>query len=100
MERRIREEARHLRDGTTMEEDGPGSKKGAEGAAAAGRRLLELDALAFQQGGHLMSNKRCELPAGSYRTCVAEPNSEANRHRTDTEPTPNRRSRLNGKRLS
>jgi pre-mRNA-splicing helicase BRR2 len=38
------------------------------GAAAAGRRVLELEALAFQQGSHLMSNKRCELPAGSYRT--------------------------------
>lgn len=38
------------------------------GAAAAGRRLLELDNLVFQQGSHLMSNRRCELPTGSYRT--------------------------------
>mgnify|MGYP003313260518 CR=1 FL=1 len=36
--------------------------------AAAGRKMLELDALAFAQGSHFMSNKRCELPAGSYRS--------------------------------
>ena len=38
------------------------------GAAAAGRKVLELDALAFAQGSHFMSNKRCELPPGSYRS--------------------------------
>lgn len=29
--------------------------------------LLDLDSLAFSQGGHLMANKRCQLPDGSYR---------------------------------
>ena len=38
------------------------------GAVAAGRKLLELDALAFAAGSHFMSNKRCELPPGSYRS--------------------------------
>ncbi|KAJ1551678.1 DEIH-box ATPase, partial [Nowakowskiella sp. JEL0078] len=28
---------------------------------------LDLEAMAFTQGGHLMSNKKCNLPAGSYK---------------------------------
>ena len=39
-----------------------------EGAKArVGRNLVDLDALAFQTGGHLMANKRCQLPSGSFR---------------------------------
>jgi hypothetical protein len=30
-------------------------------------QLLDLDALAFKDGSHLMANKRCELPPGSWR---------------------------------
>ena len=29
--------------------------------------LLDLEDLAFTQGSHLMANKRCQLPEGSYR---------------------------------
>lgn len=60
-EQKIREEARKLR-GEVAEMRTQG------GAAAAGRQLLELDALAFVQGSHFMSNKRCELPPGSFRS--------------------------------
>jgi pre-mRNA-splicing helicase BRR2 len=28
---------------------------------------LDLDSLAFHEGGHLMSNKKCDLPEGSWR---------------------------------
>ncbi len=28
---------------------------------------MDLDAVAFHDGAHLMANKRCELPAGSWR---------------------------------
>ncbi len=28
---------------------------------------MDLDAIAFAEGSHLMANKRCELPAGSWR---------------------------------
>ncbi|KAK6148524.1 hypothetical protein DH2020_019436 [Rehmannia glutinosa] len=31
------------------------------------RQLLDLDSLAFHQGGLFMANKKCELPVGSYR---------------------------------
>jgi pre-mRNA-splicing helicase BRR2 len=31
------------------------------------RKLLDLDDLAFAQGGHLMSNKKCKLPDGSFK---------------------------------
>lgn len=30
-------------------------------------RVIDLDALAFTEGSHLMANKRCELPPGSWR---------------------------------
>ncbi|CAD6191493.1 unnamed protein product [Caenorhabditis auriculariae] len=39
----------------------------AAGQWLAGRKVLDLGDLAFAQGSHLMSNKRCELPEGSYR---------------------------------
>lgn len=31
-------------------------------------KLLDLDAMAFNQGSHLMTNKKCELPKGSFKT--------------------------------
>lgn len=31
------------------------------------RATLDLEALAFAQGGHLMSNKKCRLPEGSFK---------------------------------
>lgn len=64
MESKIRQEARRLRGEVAADVLDAGS--GA--AAASGRKLLELDALAFAQGSHFMSNKRCELPPGSYRS--------------------------------
>lgn len=46
-------------------------KAGADALAAGNwahsRKVLDLDDLAFAQGSHLMSNKRCELPKGSNR---------------------------------
>ncbi len=45
---------------------GAGGEAGA--GAAAGRRTLDFESLAFAQGGHLMANKKCDLPKGSYRT--------------------------------
>lgn len=78
-EDKIREEARRLRAGEAEAGGGGGAvdDDGAPAAApdrpglvgaAAGRRLLELDALSFQAGRRLMANKRCELPPGSYRS--------------------------------
>lgn len=31
------------------------------------RKVLDLDDLIFSQGSHFMSNKRCQLPDGSFR---------------------------------
>jgi len=31
------------------------------------RKVLDLDDLIFAQGSHFMSNKRCQLPDGSFR---------------------------------
>lgn len=62
VERSIREEARRLRQG------GAAGARGAEAvAAAAGRRVVDMEALTFNAGSHLMSNKSCTLPSGSYR---------------------------------
>ena len=44
----------------------PGQPGG--GIVRHGHAVLDLDALAFEQGGHLMSNKKCSLPPGSFRT--------------------------------
>ena len=62
-EQKIREEARKLRG-----EVAEARAQDTGVAVAAGRQLLELDALAFAQGSHFMSNKRCELPPGSFRS--------------------------------
>ncbi|KAL8506512.1 hypothetical protein ACS0TY_017413 [Phlomoides rotata] len=69
LEKSIREEARRLKD------DGDGGRDRRElvdrdgdgGWLKGQRQLLDLDSLAFQQGGLLMANKKCELPNGSYR---------------------------------
>lgn len=39
----------------------------AQGKAVTAERTLDLDSLQFRQGGHLMTNKRCELPEKSWR---------------------------------
>ena len=31
------------------------------------KQLLKLEELVFNEGGHLMANKRCNLPDGSFR---------------------------------
>ncbi|CAJ0749211.1 10358_t:CDS:2 [Entrophospora sp. SA101] len=31
------------------------------------KAIIDLDSLAFTQGGHLMSNKKCKLPDGSFK---------------------------------
>ena len=38
------------------------------GRARVGSTIVDLDALSFEQGGHLMSNKKCTLLPGSFRT--------------------------------
>eukprot|EP00850_Spirogloea_muscicola_P007775 SM000040S14787 [mRNA] locus=s40:365737:377479:+ [translate_table: standard] len=88
MERNIREEARKLRDGSSVkaeggEEDVDAGRRALEREGAAAdegwqtgqRQLLDLDALSFDQASHSYTPcsalrdemMRCELPAGSYR---------------------------------
>ncbi|KAI8053078.1 Sec63 Brl domain-containing protein [Syncephalis plumigaleata] len=43
----------------------PSEAPKAEGTAP--QRQLDLESLTFQQGGHLMSNKQCKLPEGSFK---------------------------------
>ncbi len=56
VERSIREEARRLRQGQG------GGEAGGAGAAAAGRKNVDLESLAFVQGAHFNSSKQCTLP--------------------------------------
>ena len=66
IERSIRKEARSLA--------GARGKKGGkeddsyEGEGKAPKQLLDLESIEFAAGGHLMSNKQCKLPKGSFRT--------------------------------
>nr|WCZ58665.1 U5 small nuclear ribonucleoprotein 200 kDa [Seculamonas ecuadoriensis] len=36
--------------------------------AAKSKHVLDLEALSFEAAGHFMSNRKCKLPEGSYRT--------------------------------
>ena len=38
-----------------------------EAEEASNKQVLNLEELAFSQGSHLMANKRCQLPDGSFR---------------------------------
>uniref|UniRef100_A0A182TAI4 U5 small nuclear ribonucleoprotein 200 kDa helicase n=1 Tax=Anopheles maculatus TaxID=74869 RepID=A0A182TAI4_9DIPT len=63
---------RALEDGSAMDylegNQGGGERTGPSGGQIIGNRsVLELDELAFTQGSHLMANKRCQLPDGSFR---------------------------------
>ncbi|KAL2915246.1 Pre-mRNA-splicing helicase BRR2 [Polyrhizophydium stewartii] len=44
-----------------------GTRAHPEASAAPRGTVIDLEALAFDQGGHLMSNKRCKLPEGSFK---------------------------------
>ncbi|XP_068647248.1 DExH-box ATP-dependent RNA helicase DExH12-like [Aristolochia californica] len=72
LERSIREEARRLKDesgsGDGERERRVVEREGENGWLKGQRQLLDLDNIAFHQGGLLMANKKCELPPGSYRT--------------------------------
>jgi pre-mRNA-splicing helicase BRR2 len=39
----------------------------APGSTVQPQKLLDLESMAFAQGGHLMSNKKCKLPEGSFK---------------------------------
>lgn len=43
------------------------SSESADGQIAGHRKTLDLDELVFHDGSHFMSNKRCQLPDGSFR---------------------------------
>ncbi|KAJ4702368.1 DExH-box ATP-dependent RNA helicase [Melia azedarach] len=70
LEKSIREEARRLKDESAA--DGDRDRRGlvdrdADGGWLGQRQLLDLDSLAFEQGGLFMANKKCDLPNGSSR---------------------------------
>lgn len=72
LEKSIREEARRLKDDRGSG-DGDRDRRVIDREMENGwlkgqRQLLDLDNIAFHQGGLLMANKKCELPPGSYRT--------------------------------
>jgi pre-mRNA-splicing helicase BRR2 len=39
----------------------------APGSTVLPKRTVDLEGMAFSQGGHLMSNKKCKLPEGSFK---------------------------------
>lgn len=70
LEKSIREEARRLKDESAADADR--DRRGlvdrdADGGWLGQRQLLDLDSLAFEQGGLFMANKKCDLPNGSSR---------------------------------
>ncbi|KAL8109951.1 DExH-box ATP-dependent RNA helicase DExH12-like [Apium graveolens] len=71
LEKSIREEARRLKDESGGDGDrgrrGVSDRDADNGWLNGQRQLLDLESLAFNQGGLLMANRKCELPLGSYR---------------------------------
>nr|CAB3465383.1 unnamed protein product [Digitaria exilis] len=72
MEKSIRDEAKRLLNNDDAGADGARDCRAADRDTESGwlkgqRQLLDLDSLAFQQGGLFMVNNRCELPLGSFR---------------------------------
>mmetsp|Transcript_35927 Transcript_35927/g.58074 ORF Transcript_35927/g.58074 Transcript_35927/m.58074 type:complete len:2158 (+) Transcript_35927:72-6545(+) len=69
----MRKETRNL-NRMGHEKDAPaGEKEGGLGGSTetetvkASKTTIDLESLAFTQGGHFMANKKCELPSGSFR---------------------------------
>ena len=52
-----------------------GSADTVGGGAVAGRKAVDFENLAFAQGNHLMTNKKCDLPQKSYRAAHKASNS-------------------------
>ncbi|KAK3020100.1 hypothetical protein RJ639_003724 [Escallonia herrerae] len=75
LEKSIREEARRLKDGETGgdgdrdrgDRRGFADREADNGWLKGQRQLIDLENIAFQQGGLFMANKKCELPLGSYK---------------------------------
>ncbi|KAK4751540.1 hypothetical protein SAY87_005022 [Trapa incisa] len=71
LEKSIREEARRLKDESTGDGDrgrrGLVDRDNESGWVKGQRQLLDLDSLAFEQGGLLMANKKTDLPERSFR---------------------------------
>ncbi|CAJ1958047.1 unnamed protein product [Sphenostylis stenocarpa] len=75
LEKSIREEARRLKDDTGGDGDkerdrgrrGLADRDGESGWLKGQRQMLDLDSIAFAQGGFFMAKKKCDLPDGSYR---------------------------------
>eukprot|EP00281_Chroomonas_sp_CCMP1168_P020883 CAMPEP_0206228716 /NCGR_PEP_ID=MMETSP0047_2-20121206/9314_1 /ASSEMBLY_ACC=CAM_ASM_000192 /TAXON_ID=195065 /ORGANISM="Chroomonas mesostigmatica_cf, Strain CCMP1168" /LENGTH=2146 /DNA_ID=CAMNT_0053651971 /DNA_START=50 /DNA_END=6487 /DNA_ORIENTATION=+ len=70
MEKRLRKELRGLKDkdgAEPMDQDAGTTAMDVDPKSTQPRAILDLESLAFAQGGHLMANKRCELPEGSQR---------------------------------
>ena len=75
LEKSIREEARRLKDDTGGDGDkerergrrGPADRDGESGWLKGQRQMLDLENIAFAQGGFFMAKKKCDLPDGSYR---------------------------------
>lgn len=49
------------------EDDDDINSGGLKQQVAGSRKVLDLEDLVFSQGSHFMSNKRCQLPDGSFR---------------------------------
>ncbi|CAN0921129.1 DExH-box ATP-dependent RNA helicase DExH12 [Linum grandiflorum] len=71
LEKSIREEARRLKDDIVGDEDkdrtAPVDRDSNSGWMKSQLKLLDLENIAFEQGGLLMANNKCDLPQGSYR---------------------------------
>eukprot|EP00736_Rhodelphis_marinus_P012662 Rmarinus@m.14169 len=67
-QRQLRREAMTLKQESGEDDEEMREAHGGNtGLATKPKAVIDLEALAFAQGGHYMANKSCELPKGSFR---------------------------------
>lgn len=52
---------------TRRSEQMPETSESAEGQVGGHRQMVDLEDMLFTEGSHFMSNKKCQLPDGSFR---------------------------------
>ncbi|KII91381.1 hypothetical protein PLICRDRAFT_135522 [Plicaturopsis crispa FD-325 SS-3] len=64
---RTRADAMDVDEQVKHSENVPKTATLAPGSTVQPKRTVDLESMAFSQGGHLMSNKKCKLPDGSFK---------------------------------
>ncbi|KIY53142.1 putative RNA helicase [Fistulina hepatica ATCC 64428] len=65
--RSVGEEPSQESEAMDVDSEAPAKKASQVPSHVVPQRTVDLESMAFSQGGHLMSNKKCKLPEGSFK---------------------------------